>query len=151
MQDEKNGYSASDNGRACGTPKADGTPCGAKVMNGGKFCFFHDPETTQERKAAQSRGGKRRRAPVLPADAADIVLDNQDDVDKFLIVTMNDVRKGRLGTDEARTLCSLLGIRQRIRASRDIEKRLAAIEAVLKTRPPKGGLFDPNGSDGGSR
>jgi hypothetical protein len=150
MRDEKGECTAPD-GRACGTPKADGTTCGAKVMNGGKFCFFHDPETTQERKAAQSRGGKRNRAPVLPADAADLVLDNQGDVVQFLTVTINDVRKGRLGTKEATTIGYLLGIRQKMQASRDIEDRLAAVEAVLKARPRKDRLFDPNGADGGRR
>src|SRR5271166_4757153 len=79
MQEEEPERSTPGNGSACNASKADGTPCGANVMGGKDFCFFHNPDMTHERKVAQRRGGKRNRAPVLPADVDDLVLNTRQD------------------------------------------------------------------------
>ena len=52
----------------CAKIKPDGEPCGANARRGSKYCFFHDPEAKDERKAARRAGGISRTKPdaVLP-------------------------------------------------------------------------------------
>src|ERR1019366_825737 len=44
--------------RTCRATKPDGTPCSATAQEGKNWCYFHDPEKAEERRAAQARGGQ---------------------------------------------------------------------------------------------
>ena len=67
--------------RRCSTVKNDGEHRRAKALTGSSWCYFHDPESADERIAASRRGGEkeysslcrparrtfRRPAPLMPA------------------------------------------------------------------------------------
>lgn len=43
--------------KSCSAKCSDGSPCQATVMHGSEYCFFHNPGTVDERKAAARRSG----------------------------------------------------------------------------------------------
>jgi hypothetical protein len=57
-----------DSGRSipkhCAGVRKDGQPCQGPVLDGGDWCFAHDPKRAAERQAARQRGGHNRGAVV---------------------------------------------------------------------------------------
>jgi hypothetical protein len=128
--------------RRCEAVKRDGSPCRAWPITDERFCFFHAPEKASEREAAQRRGGRGNRAPLVSADAPDLALNDADDLDAFLTDMINRVRKGEMSCKTATTCAYLLTARQKARSQANWEKRLAALEEAMATRKRKELVFD---------
>ena len=58
--------------RRCGFRKPDGGVCQANATATSGLCFFHDPDRTADRRAAQRAGGLRSKAVSLSADTPDL-------------------------------------------------------------------------------
>jgi hypothetical protein len=86
---------------------ADG--CESPPQIGKSFCYSHDPEKCDERREAQSKGGRNRRQPepppVIPLGLPHISLQTPRDAAALYEETINFVRTGEMD----RRIASLLG------------------------------------------
>jgi hypothetical protein len=120
---------------ACTAHNIDGTPCRAKALKERAFCFVHDPASGAARAEARRRGGQHRH----PGHASDPSLlpaqiRNLDDVLALLnfaladtVVLENSIPRGRL-------LVALCGAFMGAIKTGELENRVGAIEAALRTR-----------------
>jgi hypothetical protein len=122
--------------RFCQAFKPDGGgKCGARPIAGSSYCFFHDPEKSAEREAAQRAGGLRNKLAVLPSTAPDAPLLDARDVVRLLAETINQVRRGEVDPKVANAVGYLGGLLMKALHETEIEKRLAALEAAVKQQP----------------
>lgn len=113
----------------CEHRKDDGERCGAHALRGGTLCWAHDPEKAAERRAASSRGGKRS---TRRHDVEDITLSSVEDVRALLEWTVNQFRRGDIGTGTARVLARLVSESRKTVETADLERRIEAIEDQLR-------------------
>lgn len=129
--------------RTCAHKKGDGARCQATALKASKFCFFHDPEKAEAVQEARARGGKQRQQDLddnqrelvlgcLPLDTADVTLETEDQVVKFLEQTANDVRKGRLDHNRAKAIASICSALLKAREQSDTDDRLKEVEKQLR-------------------
>ena len=124
----------------CTGKKPDGTRCHAAALPGRPFCFFHDEARASQRREAQSRGGQGNRMRTLPADTPDVPIQDADDVVRLLSATINQTRRGELDPRVANAVGYLANILLTAAGHRDLETRVAQLEALIKTR-----AFEPEG------
>jgi hypothetical protein len=128
---------------ACQAIKDDGNRCQGWARESSHFCLFHDPDSRDELRAAQQRGGRANRSTVLPADAPDIPLSTLKDIAGLEAQIINLLLRGKISPKQASSLvysCSQLA---RLIEASSIEGRLAALEKAQKTRLPEASLPDP--------
>lgn len=115
----------------CEHIKSDGTPCRARPLPGGRFCFSHDPAIAGRRREGQRRGGRERsrRAATLPPDTPDLPLATVQDVRAALAEVFNAVRVGRIDPKVGNCLALVAGQLVRAIEGGELEKRVAALEA----------------------
>ena len=128
--------------RSCKAVTEDGQPCQAGVQAGSEFCFFHDPAKAAAREAARRAGGSVGKTAVLSPDIPDAPLGSVADVVTFLSQTINQVRRGEIDPRVANTIGYLSATLLRALEQGDIERRLAELEAIIKSQPPPGTDFD---------
>lgn len=88
----------------CEKVKADGTQCEANAINESEFCYFHNPDITDdEKREAQSNGGKAK-ALTLKEPLPDINLATPQDAVMLLADTIRRVRAGELDIRTANCL-----------------------------------------------
>jgi hypothetical protein len=123
--------------RRCKHQNKDGTPCRTPARPGKSCCWVHDPDLAANRAEGRRRGGRARSRPaaVLPADTPDLPLKTTADVRAFLGVTINQVRRGELDAKVGNCLGMLAGVLSRAIEGGEMEQRMAAVEAVLTSRP----------------
>jgi hypothetical protein len=122
----------------CQQVKNDGSKCQAPRLAGSDFCFFHDPEKSAEREAAQRAGGQRNKMAVLPSTAPDARLQDTRDVVTLLSETINHVRRGEIDPKVANAVGYLGGLLMKAIHEAEIEKRKAdeAKRAAEREREP---------------
>jgi hypothetical protein len=130
----------------CKAQKPDGSDCQAVALPGSEYCFFHDPEKAERRREAQSLGGRHNHMKTLDADTPDVKIENCHDTVPLLSDTINQVRKGQIDPRVANTLGYLASVLIKAVEQSDIEKRIEAIEAAVKTNRPSTSL-DMTGID----
>src|SRR5918999_450952 len=94
----------------CAGKKEDGSPCERIVGASQPYCYSHDPERAAERRRNASRGGRSKanaEIAELKAQLRKLAAD----------VISGEVERGR-----------------KIKETEELEARLEALEAVLKTR-----------------
>ncbi|HPL56527.1 MAG TPA: hypothetical protein PLC05_03505 [bacterium] len=88
----------------CSFTKDNGETCGANAMSGSKFCYFHNPDITEdEKKRAQTKGGQNR-ALTISTPLATMPLANPNDAILLIADTINRVRTGELDIKTANCL-----------------------------------------------
>ena len=117
----------------CTHKKKSGSICKANAVNGSKFCFFHDPANDNERKIAQSSGGKGNKI-VVNDPLEPIELKTAQDVVNLLEDTVNRVRSGELDVKIGNCLGVLSG--QVIKALEivSVSNRVEIIERAILER-----------------
>jgi hypothetical protein len=120
----------------CKAKKPDGSDCQAVALPGSEYCFFHDPEKAEKRREAQSLGGRHNHMKTLDADTPDVKIETCKDTIPLLSQTINQVRKGQLDPRPANTIGYLVSVFIKAVEQSDIEKRIEAIEAAVKTNRP---------------
>jgi hypothetical protein len=118
----------------CQAKKTNGAKCQAAALPSTDFCFFHDPDQADKRRASQSFGGSQNRMTTLDDDAPDVTVRNCEDVVKLMGETINHVRKGQLDPRIANAVGYLAAILIKAAEQGDMEKRIADIEALVKNR-----------------
>ncbi len=133
-------------GLSCIGKTSDGGQCKSPRLSSSQYCFFHDPNLTEERKAAQSAGGQRNTLKVLPASTPDVKLGSAEDQSKFLEETMSQVRRGELDPKVANTLGYLFSLYIKIKSDLETERRISALESLTK-RQQENGNFNADGAE----
>jgi hypothetical protein len=123
--------------RRCEHVKPGGSRCRAQALPGKRACTFHDPDLAVKRAEGRRRGGRARSRPaaVLPPGTPDLPLKTVADVVTLLAETINQVRRGQLDAKVGNCLGVLAGVLLRAIEGGEMEKRVAAVEAVLMSRP----------------
>lgn len=122
--------------KPCHGVKPDGSRCMAAALPGSDYCFFHDPSKADERREAQSLGGRQNRMRTLDATAPDVRVENCQDVVRLLSETINHVRKGQIDPRVANAVGYLANVLIRATEQGELERRLAELEALVKTPRP---------------
>lgn len=118
--------------RCIGTTATD-TPCQAEARRDSDYCFFHDPESKQARRQAQSRGGSKKPTlrPLSPPPS-DFSLAGPKDILKFVEYTANRIIHGELDPKTAYALGYLADCALRAYNGGPLAERLDRIEQLLK-------------------
>ena len=118
----------------CSHIKADGQPCEANAVTDSEFCYFHNPDISdQEKREAQSNGGKGKALtlaeplPVLP-------LFTPDHAVMLIADTISRVRAGTLDIRTANCLGFLSDKLLNAFEVSTINSRLELIERVIQNR-----------------
>ncbi len=120
----------------CKAKKPDGSDCQAAALPGSEYCFFHDPAKAERRREAQSLGGRHNHMKTLDEDTPDVKIQNCQDTVPLLSETINQVRKGEIDPRVANAVGYLANVIIKAVEQSDIEKRIEAIEAAVKTNRP---------------
>jgi hypothetical protein len=116
----------------CQHMKTNGIECGAPVMAGGAFCFFHDPEQRAQRTAAQRAGGlANRRRSTQPLE--DLSLETSGDMLQLLRETINAVRRHGMSAKSANAIALLVTVWLRVREPDQVERRIRRLESILES------------------
>jgi hypothetical protein len=105
------------------THEKDGRPCGSPAQRHSVYCFFHDPQTADKRRAAQKKGGRCNAVhtpEVVRAVHADKSLALRE-VRELIIKTMNAVLAGQANTEHAKTVG--VWAAERVRGAQDNKLR----------------------------
>ena len=130
----------------CRHIKSDGNHCRANARRGSTCCFFHDPDSVNEREAARISGGKERsrKAAVLPGDTPNRSLASASDVTGLLAETINQVRRGEIDPRISNAVGYLAGILLKAKQQDELEQRLAQLESTLiRQRASSNATLDP--------
>jgi hypothetical protein len=122
--------------KTCQAVKPDGSRCKAAALPGADFCFFHDPSKADERREAQSLGGRQNRMKTLDATVPDVKVEDCRDVVRLISETINQVRKGQIDPRVANAVGYLANVLIRAVDQAEMERRLAELEAILRTPRP---------------
>jgi hypothetical protein len=98
-------------------------PCQAKPLNGSPFCFFHDPDKAEERKAASVSGGKAGAPKTLPSETPWVSVRTPADVCKTIEATVYQV---------ANSVAYLLGLHLKAAELQIETERLGTLEVLVE-------------------
>jgi len=129
----------------CAATKSGGLACRASPMTSSKFCFFHDPSKRRERSAARKAGGRHRSngAAILPLTAPDIALTSSTAVGEMRAVSINELKRGPLEPKLANALGYLASTLLKTLDVGELERRIAALEAVTARPRQSAEIFSP--------
>ncbi len=120
--------------RTCRAMTKAGTACRSAALTESEYCLFHDPKHEVERREAQSAGGRQRRIMTLPEDAPDVKIENCQDVRDLACQTISQVRRGQIDPRIANAIGYLSILLLRALEQGDVERRLAELEAAVKSQ-----------------
>jgi len=118
----------------CEFIKPDGTKCEAHAIKDSEFCYFHNPDISdEEKREAQSNGGKTK-ALTLQEPLPELALTKPDHAVLLIADTISRVRAGSLDIRTAN--CLFIGADKLLKAfeiSR-LNGRVEIIERVIAER-----------------
>jgi len=116
----------------CKHIKEDGNRCDSYVITGSDYCFSHDPERSEEKIAAVTKGGLQIKRPRVCGD--NIRITKARDVMMLLARCINEVRQGQLSPKEANAVGYLANILLGAIKETDIETKIEEVQNALKIR-----------------
>lgn len=113
--------------RICAGTRADGSPCTARVMGAGRYCFAHDPAREADREAARAKGGQNRSAAaranaLIPATLRPVLYG--------LLEAFEEVKAGTRDPRTGTALATIASAICRVYTAGTLEERVAALEAA---------------------
>jgi len=121
----------------CEFIKPDGIKCDAWAMNGSEFCYFHNPDISdEEKREAQSNGGKIK-ALILKEPLPELALTEPADAVLLIADTISGVRAGTLDIRTANCLGFLSDKLLKAFEVSKINDRVEIIERVILERKTK--------------
>jgi len=118
----------------CGFIKDDGTKCEAHAITGSSFCYFHNPDISdQEKREAQSNGGKSK-ALMLKEPLPEIPLVKPNDAVLLIADTISRVRAGTLDIRTANCLGFLTDKLLKAFEVSQLNGRVEIIEQVIQRK-----------------
>lgn len=127
--------------RPCKAARQDGVVCQTAPLLGSDFCYFHDPAKADERRQAQSLGGRQHRIRTLNAATPDARMRDCGDVVALISETINQVRKGTIDPRIANSVGYLANVLIKAFEQDELETRIERLETLLERRND-----DPNTS-----
>ena len=126
------GEAGRSNPKQCAGTRKDGTPCTARVMGRGEYCFAHDPAQAARRDQARRRGGRGRATRarldrLVPATLRPMIGD--------LLDALGEVHAGDLDPKQATAMAALAGAIVRAYGVGVLEERVQALEATQEAPP----------------
>ncbi len=120
------------NPKQCAGTRKDGTPCTAKVMGPGDYCYAHDASRTAERDEARRKGGtgratRARLDRLVPATLRPMIAS--------LLGALDEVHRGDLDPKRASAMASLAGAIVRAYSVGILEERVQALETQREGAP----------------
>jgi len=113
----------------CEYRKQDGARCKAYAMNGCKFCFSHNPDAGEQKRAAVKKGGKNRRIPRRASTPKTrCAVRSVADLQTLAYQAVEDLRQGEIDIDVARALGYLIGVATKVSESVEFAKRIEQLE-----------------------
>lgn len=118
----------------CEFIKPDGQKCEAYAVKGTSFCYFHNPDISdEEKKEAQTNGGANR-ALTLKEPLPAMPIASQDDAVLLVADTINRVRAGKLDIRTANCLGFLADKLLKALEASQTNDKLEKIERLLAQR-----------------
>jgi len=116
----------------CEYIKIDKKRCSANAMKNSKFCFTHNPDMKEQKRAAVIKGGKmsKKNHSFLPP----IVLNQSKDIVDLLATTINEVRGGLVEIKIANCIGYLSGHLIKAIEIADLEERVSKIEQTINKK-----------------
>jgi len=121
----------------CEFIKPDGQKCEAHAIKDSEFCYFHNPDISdEEKREAQSNGGKTK-ALILKEPLPKLALAEPDDAVLLIADTINRVRAGTLDIRTAN--CLFIGADKLLKAFEvaKINDKTELIERVILEKKTK--------------
>ncbi len=116
----------------CEYIKIDKKQCSANAMKNSKFCFTHNPDMKEQKRAAVIKGGKmsKKNHSFLPS----VTLNQSKDVVDLLATTINEIRGGLVEVKIANCIGYLSGHLIKAFEIVDLEERVSKIEQTLNKK-----------------
>lgn len=116
----------------CQFIKDSGDTCKARVIKGGDFCFFHNPDSKEERQLAVKNGGFNSRKNNL--DLPKRVIRTSNDIVLVLEETLNHLRGGNIHPNYSNSIFIGCNILLKALEQSEVMQRIEAIEDTLKLK-----------------
>ena len=121
----------------CEFIKPDGTKCEAHAIKDSEFCYFHNPDISdEEKREAQSNGGKTK-ALTLKEPLPELALAEPADAILLIADTISRVRAGTLDIRTANCLGFLSDKLLKAFETSRLNDRLEVIERVILEKKTK--------------
>lgn len=121
----------------CEFIKTDGTKCEAHAVKGSEFCYFHNPDISdEEKREAQSNGGKTK-ALRINEPLPELALTMPDHAVLLIADTISRVRAGTLDIRTANCLGFLSDKFLKAFEVSQLNDRVEVIERVILERKTK--------------
>lgn len=121
----------------CKHTKENGQQCKSSAMSGSKYCYFHNPAISkEEKKEAQSRGG-RNRAITLKEALPEMNIMKVSDVTLLLVDTINQVRTGKMDVKMANCIGFLGDKLTRTMEAGNLAERFDKLERLVMGKTHK--------------
>ena len=118
----------------CEFIKTNGVKCEAHAIKGSEFCYFHNPDISdEEKKEAQSNGGKTK-ALTLKEPLPELVLAEPADTVLLIADTISRVRAGKLDIRTANCLGFLSDKLLKAFEVSQLNSRVEIIERVIQKK-----------------
>jgi hypothetical protein len=88
----------------CKFVKPDGTQCNANAMTNSDYCYFHNPDISDEEKREATARGGQARAVLIKEPLKEMPIKKIPDVALLLVQTINLVRAGKMDIRTANCL-----------------------------------------------
>lgn len=121
----------------CEFIKPDGQKCEAYAVKGTSFCYFHNPDISDEEKREAQTNGGANRALTLKEPLPAMPIANQDDAVLLVADTINRVRAGKLDIRTANCLGFLADKLLKALEASQTNDKLEKIERLLAQRQKK--------------
>ena len=115
----------------CTATTKDGSPCRGFALQGGAFCFAHEPSLAEKRHEARSRGGRARHGRKLATTGDGQTVEIHDLADVVAVITreINTLLTLEKSISRARAVGYLAGVLVSVYTQSELEQRIAALEA----------------------
>src|SRR5919199_2250875 len=116
----------------CQALKKDGSPCTAPILASSEYCFRHDPDLAEERRAASAKGEHNRGNVMRLRNMAPArLLPVYDRLERAL----EEVHEGRLNPGQAQAMAALARALAAILQAGELEQRLRRLEQDAPPQP----------------
>jgi hypothetical protein len=121
----------------CQSTTAKGFPCQAIVLSNSRYCFSHSPEASQERRAAQSRGGRGgrgRHATPSALPACEFDFSAPEKMSAPLAVVANMLLQGMLDAKTGHAVCHAADTALRAYSLSALKTQMDRVERLLASK-----------------
>ncbi len=125
----------------CQSTTAKGFPCSARVLLNSSFCYFHAPDVSHKRRAAQSSGGRGRHAASSQLPAYEFDFSLPEKMPALLALVANMMLQGTLDAKTGHAVCHAADTALRAYNLGTLKTQMDRVERLLALKSTS--LVDP--------